>query len=118
MFGPGDEKLLQLAHKTQSAFLTIVLSILLGYDGLVFIEPAPLVVIFTKYDDLIRSCKAELQGGGLDAEDLDKRSKEMARKTLDSCVQSLERITRRMQTPMPPYVNVSGMTSHFFFDLC
>jgi hypothetical protein len=83
-------------------------------------KSAPLVVVFTKYDRLLRTKKDELQEDhpGLKAEALDKRSKKEAQQVLGICVQSLERTMSGMNTPMPHYVNVSGIISHLLFDQC
>jgi len=91
-FGTGDEKFLQLAHKTQT----------------------PLVVVFTKYDRLIRTKKDELQEdeGDLAPGDLDRRSREEAQGALDKCLESLKRTTIRLQTPMPRYVKVSSLPGY------
>ena len=80
-----------------------------------------MVVVFTKYDQLLRSKKAELEEDGArpDSEDLEKRSKEEAKRALDVCVESLKQAMVRTQTPMPRYEKVSSMTSPTsFFDWC
>jgi len=84
-----------------------------------FTKSAPVVVVFTKYDQLIRSKKAELQGDNksLNSEELDKRGKVESQKVLDVCVQSLESAIGRMdaemqtKTQMPPWVKISSMVS-------
>jgi hypothetical protein len=86
---------------------------------LAFTESAPVVVVFTKYDQLIRSKKAELRGGdkGVNSEELDKRSKVASQKVLDVCVESLKSAIGRMdtemqtKTQMPPWVKISSMDS-------
>ena len=83
-------------------------------------KSAPLVVVFTKYDRLLRTKKGELQedNPGMKPEVLDKRSKKEAQQVLDICVQSLERTMSEMNTPMPHSVNVSGTISHSLFYRC
>jgi hypothetical protein len=114
VFETGDERLLQLAHLTESVFLATSV-VHLWHDEFIFTESAPVVVVFTKYDRLIRSKKIELKGDNdnLDLEYLNKRSKEEARKVLDGCMRSLEGAMVRLKTPVPRYVNVSSITSHF-----
>jgi hypothetical protein len=75
------------------------------------------VVVFTKYDLLVRTKKARLRRDkkGLDSGVLDKRSEEEARKALAICVQSLEHAMNRMKTQMPRYANVSSIISRPFF---
>jgi hypothetical protein len=120
VFETGDEKLLQLAYQTESAFLTTTSVMRLRHDGLVFTESAPVVVVFTKYDRLLRSKKIELRGDNdhPDPEDLVRRSQEEARKVLDRCVQSLEGAMNRLETQMPRHVNVSSTIFHSFSDSC
>jgi hypothetical protein len=83
-------------------------------------DTAPVVVVFTKYDQLLRSKMAELREDdkSLDAEALDERSKEEAQKAFDVCVGSLRSAMDRTQTPMPYYEKVSSTISHSFFDQC
>ena len=110
--------MLRLAHETQSASIAVMR---LRHDGFISTKTAPVVVVFTKYDQLLRSKKAELEEDGAppDSEDLGTRSKEEAQRALDVCVQSLERAMVRTQTPMPRYEKVSSTTSHFlFFNGC
>jgi len=87
IFEAGDEKLLKLAYETQT----------------------PLVVVFTKYDLLVRTKWAELHEdqAGRYSEDLDKRSKQEAEKALHTCVKFLERTVKGMNIQMPRYVTVS-----------
>jgi hypothetical protein len=89
----------------------------LRHDGFISTKTAPVVVVFTKYDQLLRSKKAELEEDGArpNSEDLERRSKEEAQRALEVCVQSLERAMVRTQTPMPRYEKVSSMTSHSHF---
>jgi hypothetical protein len=88
-------------------------------DGLIFRESgsAPVVVVFTKYDLLVRTKKADLKSQGC-SEDLDELSKEEAQKALDSYVQSLENAMESVQAPTPQHVKVSSIISHFFYGQC
>jgi hypothetical protein len=72
---------------------------------------APLVIVFTKYDRLVRTKKDELQEdeGDLAHDVLNTRSKEDARRAFDVCLDALQRTMARMQAPMPRYVNVSSI---------
>ena len=107
----GDENLLRLAHETGSAFLTITLtSMFLMHRGLLFMDSAPVVIVLTKYDILVRTKEAELRekNDSLSGDLLRERGKEEARKAFDKYIRSLERNLRKTNTPMPPHVNVSG----------
>ena len=88
---------------------------LLRNDGMILTELAPVVIVFTKYDLLVRTKKFKLNMGkkNLETGFLDKSSKEAAQKEFDDFV---KRIKERMQTPMPPYARVSSIISHSFFD--
>jgi hypothetical protein len=88
------------------------------HDGLVFAKSAPVVIVITKYDQLIRSKKLELQGDNKslnseELESLDQRSKVASQEVLDVCVQSLRSAIGRMdaETQMPPWVKISSMVS-------
>jgi hypothetical protein len=83
-------------------------------------KSAPLVIVFTKYDRLLRTKKDELQedNPGMKPEVLDKRSKKEAQQVLNICVQSLERTMSEMNTPIPHLVKVSGTISHSLFYRC
>jgi len=78
------------------------------------------VVVFTKYDLLLRTKKAELQEdqAGRYTEDLDIRSKQEAEKALHTCVKFLERTVKGLNIQMPRYVTVSSVLSHSLFDQC
>jgi len=86
-------------------------------------ESAPVVIVFTKYDKLVRTKRAELQeygdGDSLSEDALHEKSREESQKALDICIQSLERTLRSMETPKSQtpklhYVNVSGMNFPWF----
>jgi hypothetical protein len=114
VFETGDERLLQLAHQTESAFLA-TLVVHLRHDGFIFADSAPVVVVFTKYDRLLRSKRRELEGDNdhPDPDYLSRRSREESQKVLDGCVQSLKGAMIRLETRMPRYVKVSSIMSHF-----
>jgi hypothetical protein len=115
VFETGDEKLLKLARTTESAFLTTTTVVLLRHDGFIFTESAPIVVVFTKYDRLVRTKKAELKEDeeDLSPDELDRKSREEAKKALDSFTNS-DSVKRAMGDTR--HVKVSSMISHFFFD--
>ena len=109
----GDEDLLRLARDTGSAFLATTLAIILTHGGLGFVEPAPVVIVLTKYDRLVKTKKAELEedGTNLSDEDLREQSEMKAQEALDMCIRSLKvtlrgMYTRGSQTPKPRHVNV------------
>jgi hypothetical protein len=89
----------------------------LRYDVFIYTESAPLVVVFTKYDRLVRVKKAELREDHDDArgEELDKLSREEARKALESYVNSTS--VKEVMNGIR-YLNVSSMLSHSFFGQC
>ena len=105
----GDERLLRLAHDTRSAFLATTPPMFLTRGGLVSMESAPVVIVFTKYDRLVRTKRAELQeeNHGLSEDVLRERSEEEARKAFDKSIQLLERTLRDTNTLH--HVNVSGI---------
>jgi len=74
-------------------------------------ESAPVVIVFTKYDRLVRTKREELQeeDGSLSEDALRERSKEKARRAFDRCIRSLERTLRDTNTPKPNHVKVSGI---------
>jgi len=82
-----------------------------------FMELAPLVIVFTKYDRLVRTKKAELREDyeDLKGEELQRRGREEARNALESFTNSKsvkEAIYGIRHTA------VSSMLSHSFFDQC
>ena len=78
------------------------------------------MVIFTQYDGLLRSKELELweDDESLDQNTLTQQSKLEAQKVLDGCTQSLEAAMERMDIPMAPCVNVSGMFSCSLLGQC
>ena len=74
---------------------------------------APVVVVFTKYDLLVRSKRLEEEEEedcGTDEETLRETSKVNASKAFAVCVRSLDNSTTALKIPTPPYINVSGMS--------
>jgi hypothetical protein len=110
--------LLQLASEAQSEFLatTPVMCLAGTYDGFIFTETVPIVVVFTKYDRLVRTKRTELEEDNvnLSPEDLDKRGEEEAQKALETCVQSLENTSRRLglKNQTIRHANISSIFSH------
>jgi len=115
VFETGDEKLLQLAYQTQSAFSSYASE----DDDFISAKSAPVVVVFTKYDLLVKTKRVKLQraneGLPVDSGVLNKQSEEEAQKVLDICVRSLDQAMSKLKTQMPRYVNVSSIFSPFFF---
>ncbi|KAH9038296.1 hypothetical protein EDB84DRAFT_1479590 [Lactarius hengduanensis] len=87
VFEKGDEYLLKFAHDIQ----------------------IPVVLVFTQYDRLVRSKKAELQEEheNLDEKILRDQSEKDARDAFNKCLQSLQRTLDRMNIPMPHCARVS-----------
>jgi len=90
------------------------------YDGFIFTETVPIVVVFTKYDRLVWVKKRELKEDNvnLGPEDLDKRGTEEAQKVLDTCIQSVENAFRRLglKEQTIRHANVSSIFSHPYSD--
>ena len=119
-----DKNLLRLAHETGSAFLaTTPASMFLTHRGLVFMESAPVIIVFTKYDRYDPSVwtkpeRVEFQkehgtlatlAAFLSEDTLRKWSKDKARRAFDQYIRSLERTLRDMNTPEPNHVKVSSI---------
>ena len=88
-------------------------------------ESAPVVIVFTQYDRLVKTKRVELkeEDDSLSEDILRERSKEGARKVLDECIESLEgtlhtMYTRESQMPKPQHVNVSGINFPCLFYPC
>jgi hypothetical protein len=81
------------------------------------LKSAPVVVVFTQYDRLLRTKQSELEedDSSMDSMTLDRRSKEEAQKALGICVRSLSKTMDDLNTPMPPHVNVSSIVFFFGF---
>ena len=89
----------------------------LRHGAFMFTELAPLVLVFTKYDRLVRTKRAELREDyeDLNGEELNMRSREEARNALESFTNSKsvkEAINGIRHTA------VSSMPSHSFIDQC
>ena len=69
------------------------------------------MIVFTQYDRLVRTKKAELEDDDpdMDPKTLDDRSKEEAQQAFEVCEKSLQRTINQLKIPMPKYVKVSGM---------
>ncbi|KAH8998267.1 hypothetical protein EDB86DRAFT_825885 [Lactarius hatsudake] len=87
VFERGEEYLLKFAHDIQ----------------------IPVVLVFTQYDRLVRSMKAELQEEheNLDEISLCSQSEKSANIAFNKCLQSLQRILGRLNIPMPHCARVS-----------
>jgi hypothetical protein len=87
----------------------------LSRDGFI---SAPVVVVFTKYDKLVRTKMFELKEDktGLNSDGLNKLTKEEAQKALDTSVQSLHNAIRKMDSEMelPRWAKVSSKFSYSF----
>jgi hypothetical protein len=85
------------------------------YDGFIFTETVPTVVVFTKYDRLVLSKKRDLEEDNvnLGPEELERRGTEEAQKVLDTCIQSVENAFLRLGLGKQRirYVNISSMFS-------
>ncbi|KAI9445973.1 hypothetical protein H4582DRAFT_519233 [Lactarius indigo] len=87
VFEKGDEYLLKFAYEIQ----------------------IPVVLVFTQYDRLVRSKKAELQEDyeNMDETSLRNRSEKDAITAFNKCLQSLQRTLDRLGIPMPYCARVS-----------
>ncbi|KAF8269280.1 hypothetical protein EI94DRAFT_1725716 [Lactarius quietus] len=70
----------------------------------------PIVIVFTQYDRLVRTKRAELKEDHprMDDDTLDSRSMEEASKALATYLGPLERVMRPLNIQMPPYTRVSS----------
>jgi len=86
-------------------------------DVFIFTESAPLVVVFTKYDRLVRTKRAELREDyeELKGEELNRRSRKEARDALDSFANS-KSVKEAMNGIR--HANVSSVISPSFSDQC
>ena len=107
VFETGDEALLKFVHKISSAFL---ISRLIAFRPSFRYESVPIVIVFTQYDRLVRTKRAELKEDHprMDDHILDSRSMEEAWRAFEKCLDSLRQTMRRLNVPMPPYARVSG----------
>ena len=76
------------------------------------------MVIFTKYDLLLRTKISELQEDKLPEELVGDQSKIESQNALKKCVELLERTVNTLKIPVPTYVTVSSTISHSLFDQC
>ncbi len=69
------------------------------------------MVVFTQYDRLVRTKKAELkrEHEDMDPTTVDDRSKDEAQRTFEICTQSLQRAMDHLEISMPHYVKASGI---------
>ena len=107
VFETGDEELLKFVQKISSAFS---ISRFITPRPTFCYEPVPIVIVFTQYDRLVRTKRAELKEDHpyMDDHTLDSRSVEEAWKAFEKCLQSLRQTMRRLNVQMPPYARVSG----------
>ena len=85
-------------------------------------ESVPVVVVFTKYDYLVRTKRVELHddNNSLSEDSLREQSKEEVRKVLDGCIQFLkataDTLSKTKGTPIqkPHHVIVSGIIFPLF----
>jgi len=92
VFETGDEELLKFVQRIQ----------------------IPIVIVFTQYDRLVRTKRAELKEDHprMDDHTLESRSVEEAWKAFEKCLQSLRQVMRRLNVQMPPYARVSVRPGH------
>ena len=111
LFETGDEELVKFAQKIQRAFFDPVI-LLSHFNPLgVRCHSVPIVIVFTQYDRLVRTKRAELKEDNpfMNDDTLNSRCVEEAWKTFQNYLQSLERSMRRLSIQMPPYARVSGI---------
>jgi hypothetical protein len=115
VFETGDEKLLKLTRETQSGFLTATPVVRHRRDRFTFLEPVPIVLVFTKYDRLVRTKKAELkeENDNLSKDELDRQSRLIADEEFKSHMNM--RTVKAAMAGMN-YIKVSSMISQFIFD--
>ena len=111
LFETGDEELVKFAQKIQRAFFvsphfTIALNPLAVRP-----HSVPTVIVFTQYDRLVRTKRAELKEDNpfMIDDTLNIRCVEEAWMVFQKIVQALERSMRRLSIQMPPYARVSGI---------
>ena len=107
VFETGDEELLKFVQKISSAFQ---ISRFITLQPTFCDQSVPIVIVFTEYDRLVRTKRAELKEDHqyMDDHTLDSRSVEEALKAFEKCLQSLRQTMRRLNVQMPPYARVSG----------
>ncbi len=110
VFEKGDEYLLKFAHEIQSTLSTPVFT---AYQSTSDYRSVPVVLVFTQYDRLVRSKKAELQEDyeNMDEISLRNQSVKDASTAFEKCLQSVQRTMNRLNIPMPHCARVSGMSA-------
>ena len=107
VFETGDEALLKYVQKISSAFT--ISRFITPRSGFHY-QSVPIVIVFTQYDRLVRTKRAELKEDHprMDDNILDSRSVEEAWKAFEKCLDTLRHTMRRLNVQMPPYARVSG----------
>jgi hypothetical protein len=106
VFEKGDELLVEFAHKIQGTYRPSLLFFPLQSIG--DYESVPLVIVFTQYDRLVRTKKAELEEEEGITDPV--RSEDDALKAFEKCLSLVEKtITRYLKVPMPRYAKASGI---------
>ena len=80
-------------------------------------ESAPVLIVFTKYDALVRTQEDVLKEENIRLSDdvLRQKGKEEAQKAFNKCIESLERTLRNTNTPKTRHVKVSCIYFHCSF---
>ena len=111
VFETGDEELLKFVQKISSAFqISRFITLQPRLQPTSCCQSVPIVIVFTQYDRLVRTKRAELKEDHqyMDDHTLDSRSVEEALKAFEKCLQSLRQTMGRLKIQMPPYARVSG----------
>lgn len=76
-----------------------------------YYQSVPIVMVFTKYDRLVRTKRGQLKKDHpyMDDHTLDSRSAEEASKAFEKCLRFLGYTMRRLKIQMLPYARVSGI---------
>ncbi len=102
----GDEKVLQLAHEKKSKSHNILI---LMRSPTMHIITVPVVIVFTQYDQLVRSKVMELRDKkGVTGKEAQERGEKEADESFKNSIQCLEILVRQLNIPLPKYVKVSG----------
>ena len=74
-------------------------------------QSVPILIVFTQYDRLVRTKKAELRQKypNMDSTRLRDQSVEEARGAFKYCLKLLERSMENLKIPMPSYAKASGI---------
>ena len=75
------------------------------------------MIVFTQYDRLVRTKKAELkrEDKDMDPKTVDDRSKDEAQRAFEICTQSIQRTMHHLKISMPHCVKVSGILVSLYF---